>query len=123
MDLQRVIHLDGKPAPANTKPTLAGYSVGRWEGDTLVVVTDHFAPGVLNADAYMLHGAQLKITERFTLDSSGNGLTRAFVAEDPEYLAEPWRGQDLVFIADVAFEPYRCEDPGGAPGEQRPASR
>ncbi|MDR2215266.1 MAG: hypothetical protein LBE59_05420 [Nevskiaceae bacterium] len=117
MDLQREIHLDGKPAPAATKPSLAGYSVGRWEGDTLVVVTDHFAPGVLNADAYMLHGAQLKITERFTLDATGTKLTRSYVAEDPEYLAEAWRGQDVVLVADVPFEPYSCLDPGGAPGE------
>jgi Family of unknown function (DUF6152) len=123
MDLQRVIYLDRKVAPADAKPSLAGYSVGRWEGDTLVVVTDHFAPGVLNADAYMLHGTQLKITERFTLDPSGMKLTRNFVAEDPEYMAEAWKGGDVVFIADVGFEPYRCKDPGGAPGEQRPAGR
>lgn len=117
MDLQRVVHLDQRAAPANTKPSLAGYSVGRWEGDTLVVVTDRFAPGVLLADTYMLHGGQLKITERFTLDSTGTKLTRSYVAEDPEFYAEAWRGQDVVFIADVPFEPYRCKDPGGAPGE------
>jgi hypothetical protein len=117
MDLQRVIHVDGKPAPAGAKASLAGYSAGRWEGDTLVVVTDHFSPGVLNADAWMLHGTQLKITERFTLDATGTRLTRAYVAEDPEYFADSWRGQDVVFVADVPFEPYRCKDPGGAPAK------
>lgn len=122
MDLQRVIHLDRKASPADAKASLAGYSVGRWEGDTLVVVTDHFAPGVLNADAYMLHGSQLKVTERFTLDPTGTKLTRSFVAEDPEYMAEAWRGQDVVLVADVSFEPYRCKDPGGAPGEQQPGA-
>jgi len=116
MDLQRVIRL-GRPAPAGTKASLAGYSAGSWEGDTLVVVTDHFSPGVLNADAYMLHGTKLRITERFTLDANGTRLSRSFVAEDPEYLAEAWRGQDVVFVADVPFEPYRCKDPGGAPAK------
>ena len=115
MDLQRVIHLDGKPPGAAVKPSRAGYSSGRWEGGTLVVETTRFLPGVLNADMRILNGAQLKIVERWSLDGTGTRLTRSFVAEDPEYLAEAWRGQDVVFIADVPFEPYSCKDPGGAP--------
>ena len=115
MDLQRVIHLDGKAPAASVKPSRAGYSAGRWEGDALVVETTRFLPGVLNADLRILHGTQLRIVERYTLDGTGTRLTRNYVAEDPEYLAEAWRGQDVVFIADVPFEPYRCRDPGGAP--------
>ena len=40
----RVIHLDQKAVPAGVKPTRAGYSIGRWEADTLVVETSAFLP-------------------------------------------------------------------------------
>jgi hypothetical protein len=115
MDLARTIHLDSKVPPANTKPTRAGYSVGRWEGDTLVVETTHFLPGVLNADSRILHGAQLRIVERFELDATTHKLTRRYEATDPEYFEDTWRGVDDVAPAEVAWTPYRCKDPGGAP--------
>ena len=115
MDLARVIHLDQKTVPANVKPSRAGYSIGRWEADVLVVETSAFLPGVLNADGRLLHGARLRVTERFRVEPDPVRLTRQFVAEDPEYWAESWRGADVVFPADVSYAPYRCKDPGGAP--------
>jgi hypothetical protein len=119
MDLARTIHLDGKSAPADVKPSRSGYSVGHWEGDALVVQTDHFLPGVLNADARMLHGAGLRVTERFELDASGRKLTRRFEAVDAEYFTDTWRGTDVVEPSEVAYSPYRCKDPGGAPAAGR----
>ena len=115
MDLARTIHLDRSAPPAGVRPSRAGYSVGRWEGDVLVVETTAFLPGVLNADSRILHGARLRIVERFELDATGTRLTRSFVAEDPEYFADSWRGTDVVFPADVPYAPYSCLDPGGAP--------
>ncbi len=115
MDLQRVIHLDRNAPPADLQPTRSGFSTGRWEGDTLVVETTGFAPGVLNADARILHGTRLRIVERFSLDPSGTRLTRSFVAEDPEFFADSWQGTDVVLRADVPYEPYQCRDEGGAP--------
>jgi hypothetical protein len=115
MDLTRVIHLDRKAAPGDVKPSVAGYSIGRWEGNVLVVETTGFSPGVLNADSRILHGARLRIVERFEMDATGSRLTRSFVAEDPEYFADSWKGTDVVFPADVSFEKYSCLDPGGAP--------
>jgi hypothetical protein len=38
-DLPRQIHMDGRKLPANPNPAWAGYSVGKWDGDTLVVET------------------------------------------------------------------------------------
>jgi hypothetical protein len=35
----RIIHMDGKPMPADFKPSYLGYSVGHWEGETLVIKT------------------------------------------------------------------------------------
>jgi hypothetical protein len=118
MDLARVIHLDQKLPPAKPKPSRAGYSIGRFEGDTLVVETSGFLPGVLLADGRVLHSAKLRIVERYRLDATGKRLTRQYVAEDPEYLDEVWRGEDVVFPADVPYAPYACKDPGGAPARK-----
>jgi hypothetical protein len=119
MDLARTIHLDRTAAPPNVKPSRAGYSVGRWEGDVLVVETTAFLPGVLNADARVLHGAGLRITERFELDAAGRALTRSYEAADPEYFADTLRGMDVVYPSEVGYAPYACKDPGGAPASGR----
>jgi hypothetical protein len=118
MDLARVIHLDRSAPPANLKPSRAGYSIGRWEGDTLVVETTGFLPGVLNADERILHGARLRVIERFELDFAAHKLTRRYEAVDPEYFAGAWRGEDVVFASDVSYAPYRCKDLGGAPAAE-----
>jgi hypothetical protein len=115
MDLARTIHLDQGAPPRDAKPSRAGYSIGHWEGDVLVVETTHFLPGVLNADARMLHGAGLRVTERFELDAAGRKLTRRYEAADPEYFSDVWRGVDTVFPSEIPYSPYRCRDPGGAP--------
>jgi len=119
MDLPRVIYLDGKAPPAGIRPTLAGYSAGHWDGDVLVVETTAFTPGVLNADARVLHGTALKVIERFELDATGTKLTRRYEATDSEYFNDRWRGEDVVNPADVPYAPYRCKDPGGAPADAR----
>ncbi|MEY4761943.1 MAG: hypothetical protein RLZZ200_1799 [Pseudomonadota bacterium] len=118
MDLVREVRLDGQPS-ARGRPRRDGYSVGRWEGDVLVVETTGFAPGVLNADARILHGGGLRVVERFELDTTGTRLTRRYEATDPAYFEGPWRGEDVVYAADTVYSPYRCRDPGGAPSEAR----
>jgi Family of unknown function (DUF6152) len=115
MDLARTIHLDQRAVPANVKPTRAGHSIGRWEGDVLVVETTHFLPGVLNADSRILHGSKLRITERFEYNPATRNLTRRYEAVDPDYFEGSSRGTDVVQPADISYAPYRCKDPGGAP--------
>ncbi|MEO6080613.1 MAG: DUF6152 family protein [Steroidobacteraceae bacterium] len=115
MDLSRVLYLDRKAPPADLRPSRTGYSIGRWEGNVLVVETTGFTPGVLSADARLLHGAKLRVVERFELDASGSKLSRSYTAEDPEYFADSWKGSDLVFPAEIPYERYSCRDPGGAP--------
>ena len=75
---------DAKDHPANIRPTRAGHSIGRWEGDTLVVDTVGFLPGWLNTP--VANSDKLHVVERFTLDTGKMALTRAYTAEDPVYL-------------------------------------
>ena len=83
----------------------------------LVVETTRFKPGVLNADARVLHGTGLRVLERFELDEAGGQLRRRYEASDPAYFSDSWRGEDVVFPSDVPYAPYRCKDPGGAPAD------
>jgi hypothetical protein len=108
MDLRRTIHMNMKTHPVNVKPSRAGHSIGRWEGDVLVVDTVGFMPGVLSAP--VRHGDKLHVVERFTLDPKTMKLTRAYVAEDPDYLKGQYTGSDTVAIADQPYAKDNCKD-------------
>jgi len=106
--LKRTIFMNMKDHPANLKPTRAGHSIGRWEGDTLVVETTGFLPGFLNTP--VRNSEKLKVVERFSLDTTKMALTRAYSAEDPVYLKAKYAGSDTVFVADAPFNPGKCEE-------------
>jgi len=106
--LKRTVYMNLKQHPATMKPSRAGHSIGRWEGDTLVVDTVGFAPGVLNGP--VRHSDKLHVVERFTLEPQKLILTRSYVAEDPVYLKGKYAGTDDIQIADAKFAPGRCEE-------------
>jgi len=103
----RRIHMTDKH-PATVAPSNTGHSIGRWEGDTLVVDTIGFAPGVLTPPTRS--SDKLHVVERFTLDKSGNSIKREYTAEDPVYLAAPYTGSDTVLVSDVPFEKQPCKE-------------
>jgi hypothetical protein len=74
------------------------------------VDTIGFEPGILSADGRIPHSGELHVVERFTLDADGRALRRSFVATDPQYFAGEYRGADTVFVADVTYQPIRCDD-------------
>jgi uncharacterized protein DUF6152 len=105
---ERVIHMNMAQHPANITPSYAGHSIGRWEGDVLVVDTIGFEPGVLAAP--VKHSNQLHIVERYTLDPEKWALTREYVATDPVYFTNEYKGSDTVLVADVPYEAHRCSE-------------
>jgi len=106
--LKRTIYLSAKAHPPNVKPTRTGHSIGRWEGDTLVVDTVGFAPGYLNTP--VPNSDKLHVVERFSLDPAKMSLTRSYSAEDPVYLKGPYTGSDTIFPADAPFNPGKCKE-------------
>jgi len=110
MGLKRTVHMNLKSHPATVKPSRAGHSIGRWEGDTLVVDTVGFLPGVLNAP--VRHGDKLHVVERFTLDPATMKLTRAYEADDPDYLKGKYAGQDVIQPADAPYTDDKCTEKG-----------
>jgi len=106
--LKRTIYMNQKEHPNNTKPSRAGHSIGRWEGDTLVVDTVGFSPGFLNTP--VRNSDKLHVVERFSLDPDKMALTRSYSAEDPVYLKGKYTGSDTIFVADAPYNPGKCKE-------------
>jgi hypothetical protein len=105
---ERVIHLNMDAHPADLEPSYAGHSIGRWDGDVLVVDTVGFEPGVIAPP--VRHSDQLHIVERYSLDPATLELTREFVAEDPVYFTDRYEGSDVVLPADVPYVAHACDE-------------
>jgi hypothetical protein len=105
---ERVIDMSSDEHPADIEPSYAGYSIGRWEGDVLVVDTIGFEPGVIAPP--VRHSDQLHIVERFALNTDTMELRRDYVAEDPVYFTDRYVGFDVVLPADVPFEAHPCDE-------------
>ena len=110
MGLERTIHLNVDAHPSGVTPSRAGHSIGRWDGDTLVVDTIGFEPGILLADGRVPHSGDLHVVERFTLGSDGRSLRRTYVANDSLYFTGEYKGADTVYVADVPYQPIACDD-------------
>jgi hypothetical protein len=115
---ERIVHMNMAQHPAGIAPSYAGHSIGRWDGDVLVVDTVGFEPGVLAAP--VKHSDQLHIVERYSLDAEKWLLRRDFVAEDPVYFTDQYKGFDQMLVSDVPYVAQRCAElapefvPGGA---------
>ena len=116
LDFVRTIHLDLAEHPAKISPSVAGHSIGRWEGDTLVVDTIGFEPGVLDHAArpeFSMHSGQWHVVERFQVSADGRTLTRDYTFEDPLYLQGAYSGQDSHSLTTEPYVPYACEELSG----------
>ena len=109
---RRVIHMDEQSRPDVIK-SFGGYSVGRWEDDTLVVETTHYSdanPERASTGRPMLISSEARVTERFTRTSETE-LNYQYSVDDPTYYTEPWRGE-FSFIredSDQLYE-YACHE-------------
>jgi len=117
--LTRTVHMDMTAHPANVVPSRGGHSIGRWDGNTLVVDTIGFEPGSLSGN--LPHSGKLHVVERFTLNPTTLELTRNIVAEDPLYFADKYVDSDSVLPADAPFRVEACREL--APEYQQPGRK
>jgi hypothetical protein len=106
--LTRTVPLNMTAHPSTVAPSRAGHSIGRWDGDTLVVDTVGFEPGTLAGS--VPHSSKLHVVERFTLNPATLELTRGIVAEDPDYFADKYVDSDSVLPADAPFRVEACKE-------------
>ena len=98
----RQIYLDGRAHPKDLGPTWTGHSIGRWDGDTLVVDTAGFNDKTWLPDS-IPHTEKLHVIERYRRVDLGH-LEIEFRMEDPDTFDEPWimkRTADLAPNEDV----------------------
>ena len=104
----RTIHLDAvNPPPGDT---WMGHSVGRWEGDTLIVTVDHFNDRSWFSRAGDFHSDALKLTERFT-PITPDALRYEVTIEDPNVFTAPWKMRMVLYrqLEDNAqVMEYKC---------------
>jgi hypothetical protein len=84
----RVIPIDGRPHRTDQDPSYMGDSVGRWDGDTLVVDVNNLTDDSwLGADGW-IHSDATHIVERYT--RNGDVLSWTATVEDPKVFTKPW---------------------------------
>ena len=91
----RVVYMDGRKHPDDLIPSWWGHSIGRWEGDTLVVDTVGYNEKFWMDSRGTPHTEQMHTIERFTRLNYGT-LRNEFTWEDPGALSKP---VTLNFIA------------------------
>ena len=115
MDAVRVIHMDGRPHPGPGVRWLAGHSVGRWEGSTLVVDTTNFtertnfrgSPQNTRQDIFATE--RLHVIERFT-PTDGTTIRYEFTVDDPDTWTAPWSGEMAIRRAEGPIYEYACHE-------------
>jgi hypothetical protein len=106
----RQIFLDGRALPADPNPNWMGYSVGRWEGDSLVVSSIGFNDRSLMDLFGHPHTESLRITERFTRRDFGH-MDVEVTLDDPKTLNQPVRlSFEADFVADTELLEYVCQE-------------
>ncbi|HEX6993961.1 MAG TPA: hypothetical protein VF339_07415 [Gammaproteobacteria bacterium] len=104
----RIIPTDGRAHPEDLKPTYLGDSVGRWEGDTLVVEVVGFNDDTWLAGTGTHHSDQMRVVERYTRDSAETILYEA-VIEDPVVFEKPWRMHEIFRLRpNERIREYEC---------------
>jgi len=94
----RQIYMDGRTLPKDPSPTWLGYSVGHWEGDTLVIESAGFNDRSWLDRAGHPHSESLRVTEKFRRVDFGH-MQFQISFEDPETLTKP-----LNFSLAVNYE-------------------
>ena len=84
----RIIPLDGRPHLPPHVRSLAGNSIGRWEGETLVVETTNFT----DKTAFQGSSENMRLTERFTRVAEDR-IDYRFTIDDPATWTRPWSAE------------------------------
>jgi hypothetical protein len=106
----RQIFMDGRPLPHDPNPSFMGYSIGRWEADTLVIESIGFKnDGYLDRMGHP-HSEQLHLTERYRRLDVGH-LSIQMTIDDPTTYAKPFTYvQPAILLPDTDLLEYFCAE-------------
>jgi len=106
----RQIFTDGRPLPTDPEPTFKGYSVGKWEGDTLVVETIGYKENWLDGQGRPLT-EQARTIERIRRVNYGT-LEVEMTIDDPKAYTKPWKTRTvkLGLVLNTDVMEYICNE-------------
>jgi len=105
----RVIFTDGRDLEANPAPGWMGYSVGRWDGDTLIVDSNGYNDKTWVGRNGLSHTEALRVTERYRRSDFGH-LEVEVTYADPGGYAKPWSFTTKMEVAaDTEMLESVCE--------------
>ena len=111
---ERTIFMDGRGHPESLERTNQGHSIGRWEGDVLVVDTVGFTDSRNGNRNGVPGGAQKHTIERFYLNDDRTRMIIEYWVEDPDFMTEPMTGEMFWdYAPNRDFLPFEC-DPDNA---------
>ncbi len=87
----RIVYLDGREHPKDLKPSWYGHSIGKWEGDTLVVDTVGYNEKFWLTREGVPHTKQLHLIEKFSRPTY-NQLRYEATIDDPGAYTATWSG-------------------------------
>jgi len=106
----RQVFTDGRELPKDPNPTWMGYSIGRWEGDTLVVTTTGYNDRTSLDLGGHPHSEALRMTERFHRRDAGH-MDLQVTLDDPKAYNQAWTlPVDLDLMPDGELIEFICED-------------
>jgi hypothetical protein len=106
----RTVFMDGRDLPKDPNPTWLGYSIGRWEGDTLVVTSAGFNDRGWLDSAGHPQTESLRITERFRRRDFGH-MDFEITIDDPKVFTKPFTVKtERLLAADTDILEDVCEN-------------
>ena len=105
----RLIHMVGRQLETDPAPSWMGYSVGRWDGDTLVVDSVGFNDKTWTSRYGVSHSETLRTTERYRRTDFGH-MQVEVTYTDPKAYAKPWGfTEKMALAADTEMLEAICE--------------
>ena len=117
-DQVRIIPIDPKNDPDDWPDSTVGHSVGHWDGDTLVVRTNHISAATMLNNG-LDHSNHMQLTENIRLSPDGKTLAIMQIYEDPEVFEGRAARIIPLHRRDDHVYPYACDPSYGVAVEER----
>ena len=105
----RQIFMDGRALPRDPNPQWMGYSIGQWEGDTLVVQSSGFVENNWLDNSGHMGTEALQLTERFHRRDFGHVDLQVMI-DDPKAYKKPWTVNLQLIASDTELIEYVCDE-------------
>lgn len=104
-----VIYVDGREHPKHLEPTWFGHSIGKWDGDTLVVDTVGFNDWTRLDTVGHPHSDGLHLIQTFHRTDAGH-IAYTVTVDDRKAYTKPWKNERTFTRMNAELIEYSCEE-------------